>query len=63
MIFQQPRRVSAELPLRANIGAGAQDDVQAFLLRFANEFSDVIVAGEIVNAGAGLMRVPETYMW
>ena len=59
MIFQKPGGISAELPLGAGIGAGAQDDVQAFLLRFANEFGDVVAAGEIVIAGAGFMRVPE----
>src|SRR5208337_2059290 len=59
MIFQQPGGISPELPLRAGIRAGAQDDVQAFLLRFANEFGDVVVAGEIVHAGARLMLIPE----
>ena len=51
--------IAAELPLRADVGAGAQDDVEALLLRFADELGDVVVAGEVVDAGVRLVHVPE----
>src|SRR5208283_4449181 len=59
MILQQPGGEASEVPFGAGIGAGAEVDIQAFLLSFTNELGDVVVAGEIVSAGAGFMRIPE----
>ena len=39
------RGIAAEVPLRADVGPGAEDDVKAFLLRFADVFGDVVLAG------------------
>ena len=58
-IFEEPGGKAAEFPLGAGVGAGAEDDVEAFLLGFADELGDVEVAGEVVDAGARLVGVPE----
>ena len=58
-ILEQPGRKAAELPLGAAVGAGAEIDVEAFLLGLAHELGDVVVAAEVVDAGLGLMHVPE----
>ena len=58
-IFEEPRGKAAEFPLGAGVGAGTEDDVEAFLLGFADELGDVEVAGEVVDAGARLVGVPE----
>src|SRR5580658_11279475 len=42
---QEPCGVAAELPLGADVRARAQDDEEAFLLGFANEPGDVVLAG------------------
>ncbi len=42
-----------------DVGAGAEDDVEAFLLSFADELGEVVVAGEVEVAGRGLVDVPE----
>ena len=36
-VFEEPCRKAAEFPLRAGVGAGTEDDVQAFLLGFTDE--------------------------
>ena len=59
VVLEEPGRIAAELPLRADVGAGAQDDVEAFLLRFANVFGDIVLAGEVVDAWPRLVEVPE----
>ena len=59
VIFEEPGGIAAEFPLGAGVGAGAEDDVEAFLLGFADEFGDVVVAGEVVDAGARLVDIPE----
>ena len=58
-VLQQPSRVAAELPLRADVRSGPQNDPQAFLLRLADELGDVIVAGEVVDARRLLVLIPE----
>src|SRR5665213_559368 len=59
VVFEEPGGIAAPLPLGADVGAGAEDDVEAFTLRFADEFGDVVLAGEVVYAGAGFVDVPE----
>jgi hypothetical protein len=59
VLLEEPCGIAAELPLRADVRAGAEDNVEAFLLCFAEELGDVALAGEVVDAGLGLMLVPE----
>jgi len=58
-IFEEPCGKTAEFPFRAGVGAGTEDDVEAFLLGFTDELSDVEITGEVVDAGARLVGVPE----
>ena len=58
-VFEEPGGVAAELPLGAGVGAGAEDDVEAFFLCGLDEGDEVGVAGEVVVAGGGLVDVPE----
>ncbi len=58
-VFEEPGGEAAELPLGAGVGAGAEDDVEAFFLRGFDEGGDVVVAGEVEVAGCGLVDVPE----
>ena len=59
MIFEEPGGVAAELPFCAGVGTGAEDYVEAFALGFSDEFGDIVLAGEVVDAGAGLVEVPK----
>src|SRR5215469_15498893 len=59
MVLQQPRWKAAKFPFGACVRAGAQDDVQSFLLRFANKFGNIGIAGKIVNARTRIVHVPE----
>lgn len=58
-VFQEPGGIAAELPLGADVGAGTEDDVEAFLLSFADVFGNVVLAGEVVDTGAWFVEVPE----
>ncbi len=58
-ILEQPGGEAAPLPLGAGVGAGPEVDVEAFLLRLADEFGDIVLAREVVDAGCGLVEVPE----
>ena len=48
-----------EFPFGADIGARTEDDVEAFLLGFADVLGDVVLPGEVIDAGARLVKVPE----
>ncbi len=58
-VFEEPGGEAAELPLGAGVGAGAEDDVEAFFLGGFDEGGEVVVAGEVEVAGGGLVDVPE----
>ena len=58
-VLEQPRGIAAEVPLRADVGPGAEDDVEALLLGFADVLGHVVLAGEVVDAGARFVEVPE----
>ena len=52
-------RKTAELPLRAGVGAGAENHPHALLLRHAAELRHIALAGEVVLAADALVVVPE----
>ena len=58
-ILEEPCGEAAELPLGAGVGAGAEEDVEAFFLGGADEGCEVVVAVEVVVARGGLVDVPE----
>ena len=58
-VFEEPGGEAAELPLGAGVGAGAEDDPEAFFLRGFNEGDEVVVAVEVEVVGGGLVNVPE----
>ena len=58
-VLEEPRGIAAQVPLRTDIGAGTQDDVEPLLLSLADVFGDIVLAGEVVDAGAWLVQVPE----
>ena len=58
-VLEEPAGIAAELPLRAHVGAGTENDVEAFLLSFANVLGNVILPGEVVDTGARFVDVPE----
>ncbi len=57
--LQQPPGQSAHLPLGADVGSGAHDDVHAVFLRQADEGREVVVAREIELSLLLLVYVPE----
>jgi hypothetical protein len=58
-VGEEPGGEAAELPFGAGVGAGAEDDVETFFLRGLDEGGEVVVAGEVVVTGCGLVDVPE----
>ncbi len=58
-VLEEPRWIAAEVPFRANVRAGTQDDVQSLLLRLPNVLGDVVLTAEVVDAGARLMEIPK----
>src|ERR1700761_1128768 len=58
-ILKEPAWIAAELPLSAHVGPGTKNDVEAFLLSFANVFGNIVLPGEVVDAGPRLVDVPE----
>ena len=58
-VGEEPGREATEIPLGTGVGAGAEDDVEAFLLGGLDEGDQIVVAGEVVVSGSGLVDVPE----
>jgi len=58
-ILEQPSGEAAEIPLRANVGAGPHDHEQPLFLRRLDELAEVVVAAEIPLARRRLVNVPE----
>lgn len=58
-VFEEPCGEPAEIPLGAGVGASAEDDEEAFLLRGEEKSAEVGVAAELVSAGGGFVYVPE----
>ena len=58
-IGEEPCGEAAEFPFGTGVGAGAEDDVEAFFLRGLDEGGEVVLAGEVVVAWGGFVDVPE----
>ena len=58
-ITKQPCRKAAEVPLRANIRAGANDQPKAFFLSEFCKVCDILAARKIEFAGLRLVLIPE----
>ena len=56
---QEPRGEPAQIPARSDVGAGAEDDLEAQLLAQIDEVDDVVLTFEMEGAGARLDPVPE----
>ena len=58
-IGEEPCGQAAEIPLSAGIRTGAQDHVETFLLRDADERRNIERSGEVIDSRLGLVQVPE----
>jgi len=52
MVFQQPGGIAAEFHSAQRMGQ-AQDHIQAFFLRLADELCDIVISAEVVDARLG----------
>ena len=58
-IFEKPPGEAAHFPFGAGVGAGAEDDPEAFFLCDAAELRGVGLAGPVEVAGRGFLEIPE----
>ena len=59
VIFEEPLRQTAHLPLRADVGSGAYNDVHTVFLRKAAKFGNVFVARKIKFALFHFVVIPK----
>ena len=59
VVLEKPAWIAAEIPLRTNVRAGAEDDVETFLLGFADVLGDIVLPGEVVDSRSRLVEVPK----